>query len=37
MRMCVLRIIGKFKNLNFIYAHAPMEEKSEGEKDQFYE
>ena len=36
-RMCVLRIIGKFKNCRFISAHAPTEEKSEREKDQFYE
>jgi hypothetical protein len=36
-RMYVLRIIGKFKNCRFICAHAPTEENSEGENDQFYE
>jgi len=36
-RMCMLKIIGKFKNCRFIFAHAPTEEKSEREKDQFYE
>jgi hypothetical protein len=36
-RMCMLRIIGKFKNCRFICAHAPTEEKIEREKDQFYE
>jgi hypothetical protein len=36
-RMCVLRMRGKFKNYIFICAHAPMEEKSERENDQFYE
>jgi hypothetical protein len=36
-RICVLRIRGKFKNYSFICAHAPTEEKSEREKDKFYE
>jgi len=36
-RMCMLRIIGKFKNCRFICACAPTEEKSEREKDKFYE
>jgi hypothetical protein len=35
--MCVLRVIGKLKNCKIICAHAPIEEKSETEKDQFYE
>jgi hypothetical protein len=35
--MCVLRIVGKFKNCRFFCAHAVMEEKSEKEQDQFYE
>jgi hypothetical protein len=36
-RMCVLRIRGKFKNNSFVCANAPTEEKSEIQKDQFYE
>jgi hypothetical protein len=35
--MHVLRIRGKFKNYRPICAHAPVEEKSERENDQFYE
>jgi hypothetical protein len=37
MKICVLRIKGKFQNDRFICVHAPMEEKLKGKKDQFYE
>jgi len=33
----VLRIRGKFKNYSFICVHAPPDEKSECEQDQFCE
>jgi hypothetical protein len=36
-RICVLRMKGKFKNCIFICAHAPMEERSERENNQFDE
>jgi len=36
-RICVLRMRGKFKNCIFICAHAPMEERSERENNQFDE
>jgi exonuclease III len=37
MKIYVLRIKGRFQNYSIISMHAPMEEKSEMEKDQFYE
>jgi hypothetical protein len=37
-RLCDFRVRGRFNNLSFIlvYAHAPLEEKSEYIKDSFY-
>jgi len=36
-RMCWLRIRGKFFNYSIINAHAPTEDKSDTEKDAFYD
>jgi exonuclease III len=37
MKICVSRIKGRFQNYSIICTHAPTEDKSEMEKDQFYE
>jgi hypothetical protein len=37
MRMCKLRLRGKFYNYSFICIHAPTEDKDEEEKENFYD